>query len=52
MPGYAPLGYLNDKLKHTIIKDPDRFRLIKKIFDFMQLEIFSLKSLQNKMTTK
>jgi len=33
MPGYAPLGYLNDLQKHTIIKDPERFRLVKKIFD-------------------
>ena len=51
MPGYAPLGYLNDKLKHTIIKDPDRFRLIKKIFELYATGNFSLKSLQNKMTS-
>ena len=31
LPGYAPLGYLNDLLKHTMFKDPERFRLVKKI---------------------
>ena len=33
LPGYAPLGYLNDLLKHTIYKDPERFRLVRKLFE-------------------
>ncbi len=32
LPGYAPLGYLNDLLKHTMYKDPERFRLVKQNF--------------------
>jgi len=35
MPNVAPLGYLNDKIEHTIIKDPERFNLIRKMWDFM-----------------
>ena len=31
----APLGYLNDKTEKTIIKDPDRFSLIRKMWDLM-----------------
>jgi len=34
-PGPAPFGYLNDKSKgkgkNEIIKDPDRFKLVKKM---------------------
>jgi len=31
----APLGYLNDKLNKTIITDPERFHLIRKMWDLM-----------------
>ena len=38
-PGLAPLGYLNDKSrgkgKTEIIKDPDRFNLVKKMWQLM-----------------
>ena len=33
--GIAPLGYLNDKENKTIIKDPERFNLIRKMWDLM-----------------
>jgi len=33
--GVAPLGYLNDKENKTIIKDPERFNLIRKMWDLM-----------------
>ena len=33
--GVAPLGYLNDKENHIIIKDPERFNLIRKMWDLM-----------------
>ena len=46
MPGYAPLGYLNDLLTHTIIKDPERFRLVKKLFELYSTGNYSLKDLQ------
>src|SRR3989344_6199032 len=34
-PNVARLGYLNDKLEKTIIKDPERFDLVKKMLDLM-----------------
>lgn len=33
--GVAPLGYLNDKEKKIIIKDPERFNLVRKMWDLM-----------------
>lgn len=32
-PRRVPLGYLNDKLKHTIVKDKKRFSLVRKLWD-------------------
>ena len=34
-PNMAPLGYLNDKAEKTIITDPERFPLIRKMWDLM-----------------
>jgi len=34
-PSIAPLGYLNDKLEKTIIKDTVRFSLVRKMWDLM-----------------
>jgi site-specific DNA recombinase len=34
-PTLTPLGYLNDKIEHTNIIDPERFPLIRKMWDFM-----------------
>lgn len=33
--GMAPLGYLNDKENKIIIKDPERFNLVRKMWDLM-----------------
>ncbi len=33
--GVAPLGYLNDKEEKIIIKDPERFNLVRKMWDLM-----------------
>jgi site-specific DNA recombinase len=35
LPSRAPLGYLNDKLEHTIIEDQERFHLVRKMWDMM-----------------
>lgn len=35
LPSRAPIGYLNDKLEHTIVEDPDRFNLVRKMWDMM-----------------
>ncbi len=32
-PGIAPQGYLNDRLTRAIVKDPERFPLIRKAWD-------------------
>ena len=34
-PTLAPLGYLNDKAERTIVIDPERFNLIRKMWDLM-----------------
>ncbi|MBU2524672.1 recombinase family protein [Patescibacteria group bacterium] len=46
-PGWAPIGYLNDLRTHTIIPDPERFRLVKKLFELYSVGNYSLKDLQN-----
>lgn len=33
--GLAPMGYLNDTFNKTIIKDPKRFNLVRKMWDLM-----------------
>lgn len=35
LPSRATIGYLNDKLEHTIIEDPERFHLVRKMWDMM-----------------
>ncbi len=35
LPSRAPIGYLNEKLEHTIYEDPERFHLIRKMWDLM-----------------
>lgn len=44
-PGVAPLGYLNspagEKGQKTIIKDPDRFHLVKRIWELMLTGLYT-----------
>ncbi len=35
MSGLPPLGYLNDRNNRTIVKDPERFPLIRRMWDLM-----------------
>lgn len=35
LPGRAPLGYVNNKVDNTIELDPERHRLIRKLFDLI-----------------
>ena len=32
-PNHAPLGYLNDPISRTIIKDPERFPVVRQMFE-------------------
>lgn len=34
-PGQAPIGYINDRINRTITKDPERFQLVRKMWDLM-----------------
>lgn len=35
LPGMAPMGYLNDKETKTIVPDPDRFPLVRRMWELM-----------------
>jgi site-specific DNA recombinase len=38
----AVQGYLNDRLEKTILKDPDRFHLVRKMWDLLLTEAYSI----------
>lgn len=44
-PNRAPTGYLNDAATKTIVRDPDRFLLVRKIFDQYLTGAYSVKQL-------
>ncbi len=48
--GVAPTGYLNDKVSHKMLKDPERFRLVRKLFELYATSNYSLKDLRNQIT--
>ena len=35
LPGRAPIGYLNEPKDRTIVKDPERFSLVRKMWDLL-----------------
>lgn len=43
--GVAPAGYLNDRINKTIIKDPERFHLIRKMFDLYLTQTHSIETI-------
>ncbi|MFA5069744.1 MAG: recombinase family protein [Patescibacteria group bacterium] len=45
-PGLAPLGYLNELRHHTIIKDPERWPIVKKLFEAYAAGNHTLESLK------
>ena len=49
-PGVAPTGYLNDKVNHKMVKDPERYRLVQKLFELYATKNYSLKDLRNEIT--
>ncbi len=46
-PGVPPVGYLNDKANKTIIIDPERFGLIRILWDKMLTGAYSVAQLKN-----
>ena len=51
-PGAAPLGYLNDLATHTLIRDPERFSLIKKAWDLMLNGSYSVSQILDKLNNE
>src|SRR3989344_6569285 len=49
-PGVAPTGYLNNKVNHKMVKDPERYRLVQKLFELYATKSYSLKDLRNEIT--
>ena len=45
LPGRAPMGYLNDRATKTIVPDPDRFPLVRRMFDLALTGSYSLKGI-------
>ncbi len=45
-PSAAPIGYLNDKNTRTIIPDPARFDLVRRLFDLSMTGSYSLRALR------
>lgn len=44
-PGVPPIGYLNDRLKKVVIPDPERFKLIRILWDKMLTGTYSIAQL-------
>lgn len=44
-PGLAPIGYLNDLASKTIVRDPDRFPLVRQMFDLALTGSYSIYTL-------
>src|ERR1039458_6131105 len=55
-PGVAPAGYLNNTNKqtgeNTLVKDPERFPLIRRMWDFMLTRLYSVTQILNLANTK
>lgn len=44
-PGVPPVGYLNDRLNKVVIADPERFALVRKLWDKMLTGTYSMAQL-------
>lgn len=44
-PNHAPIGYRNDRMTKTIVKDPERFGLVRKLFDLALTGSYSVRRL-------
>src|SRR5581483_9211495 len=44
-PGRPPIGYKNDRENKTIIEDPDRFDMVRKMWDMMLTGTFTVKAI-------
>ena len=51
-PGMAPVGYKNDLYTHTILKDDERFNLIRKAWDLMLTGNYTVPQIWNKLNNE
>jgi DNA invertase Pin-like site-specific DNA recombinase len=51
LPGYAPLGYLNELRMHTLIPDPERSRLVQKMFELYAGSDYSFYDIREHITS-
>ena len=51
-PNMAPIGYLNEKENKTIIKDPEHFHYVRKIYDLMLTGAYSVGEIRKVATDK
>jgi DNA invertase Pin-like site-specific DNA recombinase len=49
-PGVAPTGYLNNKLTKKMVPDPERFHLVKKLFELYATGKYSIKGVRKIIT--
>jgi len=49
-PGWAPLGYVNDYKNHTIVPDPEKAVLVKKLFELYAEGDYSLEELYREVS--
>jgi DNA invertase Pin-like site-specific DNA recombinase len=45
-PGCAPIGYLNELRNHTIIKDPENWQKVRKLFEAYAIGRYTLENIQ------
>ena len=45
-PGFAPIGYTNELRNHTILKDPENWQIVKKLFEEYATGKYSLEQIQ------
>lgn len=50
--GMAAVGYLNDLATHTIVKDPDRFNLIRQAWDYMLTGNYTVPQILDKLNNE
>ena len=45
LPGLPPLGYLNEPIERTIVKDPERFHLVRRLWELMLSGSYSVSNI-------
>lgn len=51
-PGLAPIGYLNDTANLTVVRDPERFPLIRKMWDLLLSGKYSVEEILNRANSQ